>query len=392
MTEWSRLLPEHGWSVVVAARSYGYAASPEAVARHLHPGIVVRYLSERAAVVAGGRRGRRTLRQRIGASQLGRLIVPDASAVFWVAKRRLLQSLVEEVQPDVVLTSSPPHSIHGAGRWVSRKAGLPWVADFRDPYMTDPRYRPRGIARAVSRLHERYERGIYDDAALVIHAIPSQTKWAESRYPNARMMTLTNGAPPEMLDGTIEPIVPASGRTSVRVVGSGGESELLIVALALRNMLIPNSEPELRIVGAPPGNHRALTMILGERLVLTGPKAHPEALREIAGADVLIAPLSVERAKVHGLSSKLFEYAAAPCPIILINPSAADAELAAELSGVVVLHSPDMERVQGAVRAALDIPAVAIQRRHTHINAMYRRDRQVEKLATVLDQLVGDRV
>ena len=39
-------------------------------------------------------------------------------------------------RPDAVVTSGPPHTIHLLGRHLHRRFGLPWVADFRDPWVT----------------------------------------------------------------------------------------------------------------------------------------------------------------------------------------------------------------------------------------------------------------
>ena len=46
---------------------------------------------------------------------------------------------IRDHRPDVVLTSGPPHVVHLLGRHLHRRTGLPWVADFRDPWVAGDR-------------------------------------------------------------------------------------------------------------------------------------------------------------------------------------------------------------------------------------------------------------
>src|SRR5690606_10060076 len=66
------------------------------------------------------------------------VVLPDAR-VGWVPFAiRTAKRLHRERPFDAVLTSGPPHSAHLVGRAL-RRAGLPWIADFRDPW-TDIHY------------------------------------------------------------------------------------------------------------------------------------------------------------------------------------------------------------------------------------------------------------
>jgi hypothetical protein len=161
------------------------------------------------ATFAARSSGIRRARQRAVAA-LGRPFVPDRYIGYWKAAIPFVLQIAEAVQPDVVLTSSPPHAVHIVGRELRKLLGIPWVADFRDPYLTDPRFAPNGVlGRLVRSAHESYERSIYETADLVIHAIRSDAAHAHSRFPEraARMRHIPNGFPSEMpsLVGTPRP-------------------------------------------------------------------------------------------------------------------------------------------------------------------------------------------
>src|SRR5947209_12884436 len=73
-------------------------------------------------------------------SRLGQRLVKEA--VWFPRAARQCARLIRKHRPDALLTSSPPHSIHLLGLWLKRRYRLPWVADFRDPWVTNGQPRP----------------------------------------------------------------------------------------------------------------------------------------------------------------------------------------------------------------------------------------------------------
>src|SRR5437016_5730976 len=130
------------------------------------------------------------------------LFVPDISIRFWRKHREHALKRVRAIQPEVIITTSPPHSIHDLGLWLAAQTGIPWVADFRDPYLIDDRFRPMGLGLLRLRAHLRFAAAIYRRAWLITHAIPIQARWAGWRLPFARerIRVLTNAFPTELLE------------------------------------------------------------------------------------------------------------------------------------------------------------------------------------------------
>jgi len=94
--------------------------------------------------------------------------IPDAR-VGWVQYaveegRRILR----EEQPAVILCTSPPHSAQLIARRLSKESGIPWVADFRDPW-TDA-YWLRALVNypRAYRKNLRLERAVLREANAVI--------------------------------------------------------------------------------------------------------------------------------------------------------------------------------------------------------------------------------
>ena len=62
------------------------------------------------------------------------LFLPDAALTWAFRARPVVQSAIQEYQPAVIFSSALPASVHMLGLWTHRTTGLPWVADFRDPW------------------------------------------------------------------------------------------------------------------------------------------------------------------------------------------------------------------------------------------------------------------
>lgn len=64
--------------------------------------------------------------------------LPDA-AMFWARfARSTIRSIIEKHHPDIFFSTSPPASAHLLAQWAHHTFGLPWVADFRDPWSENP--------------------------------------------------------------------------------------------------------------------------------------------------------------------------------------------------------------------------------------------------------------
>ena len=381
-TEFCRHLPEHGWRVVVLSRYYGVAAEEGDLAQTVSPHVEVRYLNRpmddqprggpgegsfgSGGQDAGAARGGLRERARRLVMEVG--FVPDPSVVFW---RRAHARLIEEARrarPDVIAATIPPWGKGPAAVRLAREVGAPLVMDRRDPLIIDERYGPYGAKRLRARAYERFDRLCHTAADLTVHAIPTEHRWARLRYPEARrrMRELTNGFPPDMLDGGVEPIGDAHGRRSVRVVGAMGGAEMLTLGRAVRALRDAGEDVSLTLVGKPPGSSGAIRGLLGDRVEIVGRVEHRRALGYVLGADVLVNFVSGSRRGSFLLSTKLFEYAAAGKPVVEVNPSRSDRFFVRRLPGVLVLRDPGEGELAGAIGRCLrgeGVPTEAARRR-----------------------------
>ncbi len=76
----------------------------------------------------------KSLKEKVGALIRKYLFIPDARLGWrkYAVSKGL--ELVEKEKIDLIFSSSPPHSLQLAAKDIAAKTGIPWVADFRDPW------------------------------------------------------------------------------------------------------------------------------------------------------------------------------------------------------------------------------------------------------------------
>ena len=392
-TEWARHLPDHGWDVVVATRWTEREDGTDAVGdggEGRPAGVVVEHVGPRSV---GGLRTReptgdlgaasvRSPRRRFKRT-LARLVVPDGAAPFWRARRADVAALARRHRAAAVLTTSPPLSLHVVGRHVADEVGIPWVADLRDPYLVDARFRPTGLARATLPRHRAFERMVYG-ADAVIHANAVHDRAVRATHPDRvdRMHVITNGFPDRLLDRLAvvprRPTIVSAGRCDPTVLPR------LVTAAAARDLVVhlvgPASAAAVELAGRHP-----------DHLVVHGRRPHDEVLDLIAAATVLLASLPATQRDALGLSSKLFEYVATGRPILLVDPMPADRDLLARHhpGGSRTIADPTGPEVDAALDAALDGTLSVTPAARAAARAALGRSAGARLLAGVLDGVVA---
>lgn len=343
----SRYLPDFGWDVTVLTVDPDYAAYPNpdpSLLADVPPAVRVvrtrawdpyaayaRLLGKQKAdlVGVGGLKaaGDAGARQRLAAWLRANVFLPDAR-VGWVpfALRRARQ-LHADRPFDAVFTTAPPMSLHLVGLAFAPATGVPWVADFRDPWTDryDVQRLPR--ARAALAFDRRMERAVLRRASRVVTVSPALARSLEVRR-GASVDVLPNGfdeadfaAPAPALD---------TGVFTLAFVGNLVEHYDLAALWAALARLKAEGALEgvrLRLVGnlAAPLRAAAEAAGLAPHLDEVPYVPHAEAVAEMRRASALLLPIPRADGAEGILTGKLFEYLAAGRPLVGIGPPEGDA-------------------------------------------------------------------
>jgi glycosyltransferase involved in cell wall biosynthesis len=320
----------------------------------------------------------------------------------WVP--RALAACAEAVareRPDVVMTSSPPHSVHWLGLLLQRRHRLPWLADFRDPWVTNN----AGVRRLSAVWQARIwgERLVVARADRIVMNTPLARDGLQRAFPRHRqkIAAVTNGYDPERF-GAPADVPPPRGQLTLLHAGelySGRDPRPLLDALAELARDRPADAPSfrLKLLGQSTENRFDLQEAIAQRgladhVELGGQVPYAAALDAMKRADVLLV-LDTPGRRVS-IPAKLYEYLGAQRPILALAEPDSDTAWALRESGVVHRVAPprDVARIRTALeelRAGLCDGAFAAA--HDGRPAVFTREAMARALADNLDRCLGRR-
>jgi glycosyltransferase involved in cell wall biosynthesis len=298
--------------------------------------------------------------------------------------------LARRLKPDVVFSSSYPYSAHIAARAVSRACGIPWVADFRDPWTRGPHSDPSRLLTRVNRRAERWFVRAADRVTVVDDSVELDGLDAD----DPRRVVIHNGVDEADIDLAADVHTPAPNRFSLTHVGSlYGWRDAAPVFASLSRLIerqeINRNQFEVSLVG---------NVWMGSRPIETngvpvrtiGYVDHRRAVEEMRRATAL---LFYQPSEYPTSSGKIFEYLLSARPILCVARRQNLAYRLVEEFGAGAVAEPDdpgsidraLASLYGSWRdGTLGISAEVRDR----TLARFSRRVLAERLASVLDDAV----
>jgi glycosyltransferase involved in cell wall biosynthesis len=281
-----------------------------------------------------------------------RLLVPDENATWALTAIPAAARIVREEEIDVVLTTSPPGSVHLVGAAVKRLTGVRWVADLRDSLLAHPHRRADSVAlKAKERARQSVAHLVARSADAIVAASEAIAEEARSLSPRGRVVTIANGCDFDDFDGIEQ---HTSDRFRITHTGSffgQRDPRPFLTALAASGL----EDVLARFVGdfRPADREWADGLGLGDRLELLPfvPRRRALELQRDSEALLLLIPEADGRGR-GVLSGKVFEYLATERPILAAVPrDGAAAALIEETGAGVVAPPDDPVAIEEALRA-----------------------------------------
>lgn len=232
---------------------------------------------------------------------------------------------------DLVVSSGPPHSSHLIGAYLKRDLGVPWIADFRDPWLCNPVIEQKSCFS----FSKDIERNLINQCDRAVFVTPKTLEMYKERYPKSKekLMLLCNGYDEkDFLNlkinkskvltiahlGTIYPVfIPA-----VKCFLKG-----------LRRFIEENEKKPLKVVfrgwNYPEAEQTIKDMIdlfgLEEYVFLENYVEHKRSLEELCSADVSLLFVGFRDKMASVIPGKTFEYARSGTPCLIFAPKKSDA-------------------------------------------------------------------
>ena len=272
---------------------------------------------------------------------LRRMLVPDASVLWNTTAIPAAVRIIRREGIDVVLTTSPPGSIHFVGAVAKRFTGVRWVADLRDSVAAHPHRRrsfrgEKSLARLIARR-----------ADLVTCASEAIAAEMRALSPAAHVEVVLNGCDFEDFAS-----LDYSPGESFRITHTGRffgqrNPRPFLEALARTPGVVARFVGDLR----QSDRDYADSLGLGDRieLVPSVPRSESLALQRDSEALLLLIPEAEGRGR-GVLSGKVFEYIAAERPILAaVPPDGAAAKLLGEVGSATIVPPDDVDGIANAL-------------------------------------------
>ena len=231
----------------------------------------------------------------------------------------------------LIYSSSSPYTTHLVARRLHDQSHLPWVADFRDPWIENPFITfPTSLH---TRVNEKLEQAIFSEAdRIIVNTESTRQRYVQkySHLPTSKISVIPNGYDPADIPASSERLDPT---TTFSIVHLGSfspksrSSKYFLGALLknLRTGALPPDQTKVRFIGDIDKETRKLVsqQNLEGVVDLISYLPHRQALSYLEMADLLLLIDSYGSGSDQFVPGKLYEYLACQKPILcLADPGA----------------------------------------------------------------------
>jgi glycosyltransferase involved in cell wall biosynthesis len=280
-----------------------------------------------------------------------RLLLPDENVPWSTFALPVAIRLVRREGIDVVITTSPPPSLHLLGAAVKRTTGAAWVADLRDPLTSNPHR--RGYESQLARVKEKAVGGVgrlvASQADAIVAASDAIAEEIGALQPKGKVVTIANGCDFDDFAG-----LQHHSSERLRITHAGhfhGKRDPKPFLRALADSGLED------VVVRFAGDFRAAdrkyadSLGLGDRIELLGNVSRRRSLELQRDSEALLLLIPESGGRGRGvLTGKIFEYLAAERPILAAVPTdGAAARLLQDTGAGIVVPSDDVAALREAL-------------------------------------------
>lgn len=337
--------------------------------------------------------GMKSWKQKLSLFIRGNFFIPDPRILWLHPSIRFLKEYLKGHPVDAIVTTGPPQSMHLIGLKLSKATGLPWIADFRDPWTKMFYFKHLGLTRRSEEKHHKLEKEVLDGATRIIAVSPMVQKDFQAMT-STPVELITNGFDEEDFNREFE-LDEYFNITHTGLFASDGNPETLWKVLADKCSSDEEFKRSLRIRLVGKTDKEIIDSIvsagLGQNLRDFGYQSHEVAVREQLNASVLILPLRKEPEYEAVLPGKLFEYLASRRPILGIGQSEGAMAKVVRETGSGVVYNWDEEK---KIKAWIDLCWDEFKNDELKDNmsdiSKYSRRKLTKRLASLLNELTHE--
>lgn len=257
----------------------------------------------------------------------GNFFIPDARSLWIRPAVRSALEYIDNNPVDAILTDGPPHTNTRIGYLIAKKTGLPWLADFQDPWsQVDylPKYK---LTKIAWKIHRKMEQQVFSRANKITSASPGFTAQLED-IGAKNVTTLYYGYDEEDFAA-----IELKKKTKFRITHAGllGEDRKPETLFKILNELCTKSpffKDDLEIYLMGNVDFSVVELLKREKLfentVLTGSVSREVVLESISNSSVLLLLINKAYNANARIPAKIFEYIRTGNKVLALGPQKSD--------------------------------------------------------------------
>jgi glycosyltransferase involved in cell wall biosynthesis len=279
------------------------------------------------------------------------LFIPDAKIGWLPFAESAGKSIIDQYQPAIIFSSSPPPVVHLIAKKLKKKHRLKWVADFRDPWTDIHYYEDQKRLKAAKLIDHKLELSVLKtaDAVSCISRLDIELDFSR-KIDETKCFNIPNGYDEADFTG-LEQVRPPEGTFNLIHLGAVGRERvphLLIKSIhrLADEKLINPADFTLTFIGkvAPALSETCKTYQVESFIKYIPYLPHREALKQAGNGHALLLLITQSGMNRRILPGKTFEYMRLKKPILALGPE--DGEVARILKetqsgNVIDYHNED---------------------------------------------------
>ncbi len=323
----------------------------------------------------------------------GNLFIPDARK-FWIKPSiKFLKKYLRENTVDAMVSTGPPHSMHLIALGLKKSLGIPWLADFRDPWTNIDFYHDLMLTGFADKKHHRLEQKVLNGADMLTTV---SANWAKDfqKLGAGKMEVITNGFDTDDFSALSD---VKSGKFEICHLGSMNKDRNPVVlwsVLADLCKTVDGFRDDLKITFLGFTDYSVSKSLEEEGLTgfaeMVKYLPHKEVLQKAKQASILLLPLN-NTPNVNGIiPGKLFEYIALKRPVFCIGDIKGDSSriINETKSGVTVDFNDGEAMKKYFLSKYKDFKSGKDFRVNSVGVEKYSRKVLTQKIASLLDEIV----
>lgn len=325
----------------------------------------------------------------------GNFFIPDARSLWIKPSVKYLAEYIKQNNVDAIFSDGPPHTNTVIACKLSQKFGIPWLADFQDPWTQVDYYEHFRLTSWADRKHKKMEQEVFKTAKKITIASPSW-KYDIETIGAKNVDVLFWGYDEDDFTDLKKSVTEKFIITHSGLLGldRSPETFLKVIKKKIEENSLFKEKVLLKFIGMV--DYSIIDIInkleLNEYLFMPGNVSRKESLEHLSESSILLLPLNKAKNAKGRIPGKLFECLRMNIPVLCLGRKDSDSAYIIESTKRgKVFEYDDFDNIEKYVDYLFTFYLKRDKTESETDISEYSVDNQTKKLAGFLDEIIEEK-